>query len=90
VIRWIWNSVRSFFLDEEFFKRAMRPLLITFGLSGVAFADQIASVIASPRAVAWIKGTAIVFAFIGGAIKLGEKNLNADQIKAMVAKPPGV
>ncbi len=86
MLHFFYDAVREFLFDDQAFKRIMRPILITFGLSGVAFADQISSFINSPGAVRWIKLAALVCGFIGGAIKMGEKNMTPEELHAAVTQ----
>ncbi len=63
----LWN-------DDMAARRWLRGASHTLALGGLAFADQIAALINAPGAVKAIKLAAIVCAFMGGAISVGEKN----------------
>ena len=80
MFKFLWGAIQSFLFDEQAFKRIMRPLLISFGLGGVAFGDQVGQLFGAPGAARWIKVAALVCGFIGGAIKMGEKNLSPEEM----------
>jgi hypothetical protein len=63
----LWN-------DELFARRWGRAALMAVAAGGLAFADQLASVIDSPGAVKTIKVMAILAGLASAAITAGEKN----------------
>ena len=67
--------IHAFLFDEGAVIGWIRGMMMMFAASGIAFADQIASVVeGGPRLVKVIKLLAIVCGFIAGAIRAGEKN----------------
>jgi hypothetical protein len=71
----IKRLLNSFLHDEGAVTGWIRGAMLTFGASGLAFADQIGAIIDAPKAVKFIKITSAVCFFIGGAIRAGEKNI---------------
>lgn len=74
----------KFLFDEGAVTGWIRGAMLTFGAGGIAFADQVADIIGAPGAVKTIKLLAVGCAFVGGAIRAGEKNAprEADNAKA--------
>lgn len=60
--------------DELAARRWLRGGLLGFATGGLAFADQLAAIVAAPGAVKSIKVAAVVCAFVGAMVNLGEKN----------------
>lgn len=67
------SILHAFFQDELAFRRWARGLMLAFAGGGLAFAEQIASVIEAPGAVKKIKVASIVAGFIAGAMQSSAK-----------------
>ena len=83
----------SFFLDEQAFTRWLRGGGVMLAVGGVAFADQLASVVGAPGAVKWIKIASMVAGFLGLANAAGQRNdspeVIAEKLRGAGALPPG-
>jgi len=79
VIPLIKRVFRAFLFDELAAVRWLRGATLAFAAGGLAFADQLASVIApdgapEPGVVRAIKIAAVICGFLAGAITAGERN----------------
>lgn len=68
------SIVYALLWDERAVRRWLRGLAVSFAVGGATFADQAAAIIGRPDWTTKIKLAALVLAFIGGAISVGEKN----------------
>lgn len=65
---------RALLWDELAVRRWLRGGALAFAAGGIAFADQLASIVGAPGAVRGIKIAAVICGFVGGAITAGERN----------------
>lgn len=74
----MWPLLKTFFhelfFDEAAARRQFRSTMVTFAVSGIAFADQLAALVGLPSAVRVIKVLSCVCGFVGAATSVGEKN----------------
>ena len=75
MMTWIKKFIDAFLYDEMKFRRWARTTIMALATGGLAFADQLASVVeGGPRLIKAIKVIAVVCAGISVAINLGDKN----------------
>lgn len=70
----IKRLIHTFLFNEGAVVGWIRGTMLTFAVSGVAFADQLSELIGAPGYVKTIKVVAIICGFIGGVIRAGEMN----------------
>lgn len=68
------SIVHALLWDAMAARRWLRGLAVTFSIGGVAFADQVAVEIGHGVAGRTVKVIALVLAFIGGSISVGQQN----------------
>lgn len=68
------SIVHALLWDAMAVRRWLRALAVSFSVGGATFADQAAAIIGRPGWAIGIKLAALVLAFVGGAISVGEKN----------------
>lgn len=65
---------RALLWDEMAARRWFRGALGTMAVSGVGFADQIASFLGAPRLIATIKVASLICALVAGVTSVGQQN----------------
>ena len=73
--------LHSLLFDETAFVRWVRAFILTVGASGLAYADQIASIIGAPTAVERVKKAAVVC--MGLSILIGAGDKTPEAVKQM-------